>query len=630
MRQSSWKSIFHISSIEKVKINLQEIRNSQKRKMVNNLSSIDYTGLDFDTAKADLIKFLKSQDQFKDYDFTGSNMNVLIDILAYNYNKTAFLYNMNISESFIDSAQLRDSLCSISKPLNYLPRSTKSAKAIINVKFTATGEHQPYIIQKGQSFSTIVKNDSYIFSIPETLIVSSVDNNFEFETEIYEGTYVKDSYIYQPDEEVQFFRLKNKNVDIDSITVTVTEDNKLIGDKYFLQRSLLDLNYNSKVYFMQSSEGFYEILFGDNVLGRKPKDNAVITIDYRLAKGDAPNGAQKFTANFEPTGQFGELTSNPIITTISAALGGDQPESNESIRYYAPRHFQRQERTVIPQDYEDALKEEFPEVNAVSAIGGEDMNPPQFGFIFIAVDIKNVDGFPDAKKKEYYDFIRKRSSLSPVFIEPQFTYFAIKSKVRYNVNLTTAKQNTIKTLVINQIANYNLNELNDFGVILRYSPFCNIIDEADASIISDVTEVKLYKKLTPSLATPTDFVLNFGVALKNDSPIEALKYTTQDSHTITSDVFRYQGISCVLADDNAGTIRLVQLADQSFTTLFNVGSVNYATGEVILNKLRVDLYDGDALKLYATTADKDIVIPKDTIGQIELNQIDVTIEALQE
>ena len=594
-------------------------------------ASLNLIDLDFDSQKQDLINFLKAQSLFKDYDYTGSNLNVFLDVLAYNATKAAFFWNMSISEAYIDSAQLKASVLSIAKALNYTARSYKSAAAHVTVSFQASGESQPYIIQKGQSFSALVKNNSYMFTIPETIIVSSQDNNFSFDTDIYEGSYVKDSFIFQPNKPNQLFRLSNQNVDTDSITVTVKEDNKLNGDSYSKQTTLLDLSFSSKVYFLQASEdGYYEILFGDNVLGQRPKDNALIEIDYRLSSGSLPNGASKFQCNFDPTGSFSELLSNVQTVTNANADGGDSSEGIESIRYNAPRHFQAQERCVIPQDYEIALKEAFPEINTVSAIGGEDRTPPQFGFVFIAVDIKDVDGFPDSKKQQYYDFIRKRSAFTPVLIDPQFTYFDIESVVRYNVNLTTSTQNTIKTLVINNIANYNINNLNDFAVILRGQPFESFISESDASILSNITNVRVYKKLNPQLTVQSSFVLNFGIALKNDAPAEALKYSTNDTHTVESDLFRYQGVNVMIVDDNAGNIRLVQPSGDSFTTLFNCGSVNYATGQIILSNLQVDSYDGSALKIFATPSDRDIQIPKDTIGQIELNQINVTVQALQE
>jgi hypothetical protein len=594
-------------------------------------ASLNLIDLDFDTQKQDLINFLKSQELFKDYDYTGANLNVLLDLLVYNMLKDAFYYNMTVTEGYIGAAQIKTSLTSISKALNYTPRSYKSARANVTVNFTADGTNQPYIIQKGQSFSTLVKNNSYMFSIPETIVVSSVDNNYSFTTDIYEGTYKRDSFIYQPNNRYQRFRLSNQNVDVESITVTVKEDNKLVGDAYTYKSTLLDLNYASKVYFLQCSEdGYYEILFGDGVLGYAPKDNSTIEIDYRISSGSVPNGSQSFMLNFDPTGQFNELTSPYTVITNEIASGGDVAESNESIRFNAPRHFQRQERCVVPPDYESALQEEFPEINAVAAIGGQDMDPPQFGFVFIAVDIKDVDGFPDSKKQQYFNFIRKQSALTPVFIDPDFTYFDVETVVRYNVNVTTSSPNTIKTLVINQIANYNLYNLNDFGVILRGQPFETFISQADPSIISNVTTTRVYKKLNPTLSTPQTFVLNFGMALLDNSPPEALKYTSQDIHTITSDVFKYRGVNCVLNDDSDGNIRLVQLNDSNFTTLFNIGTIDYESGIATINNLQVDSYNGNGLKIFATPADRDIQIPKLTIGQIELNQIGVTVQALQE
>lgn len=602
-------------------------------------TSIDLVNLDFDTLKNDFKSFLKSQDEFKDYDFDGSNINVLLDLLSYNTYKNAFFLNMNFAESFIDSAQLKDSVFSHAKALNYTPRSARSAKARVSVNFTASGESQPYIIQKGHSFTTVIKNESFVFSIPESLIVASSNTSFSFETDVYEGIYLKDSHIFTNDAENQRFRVSNKNVDTDSITVMVYEDNSLLGTKYIKTDTLLDLNENSKVFFLQASEnGYYEIIFGDNNLGKQPKINSTIVIDYRVANAKRANGAKNFIINFDPTGDSSELLSTPEISTITYAGGGDDAESNDSVRFYAPRHFQIQQRTIVSTDYEIALKTQFPEINAVACIGGEDRSPPQFGKIFIAVDLKEADGLPESKLLSYYNFIRARSPLKPIFIEPEFTHFRITSTVRYNTNITSLSKTTIKTLVINNIMNYSDKNLNDFGVTLRKSKFIEDIDNIDDSFISNITEIYPYKKLSPKLAEYEKHSLDFGFALDNSFGLtnsvllssDADKHLSSKDHAVFSSNFRYNGLTVYLKDDGAGNVRIVKRDGDYDIKIINVGSVDYDTGKIALTSLKIDDYDTSYFKIYVTPKDPDIIIPKDTLSYIESDEVDIIIEELKE
>jgi hypothetical protein len=594
-------------------------------------SSLDLVSLDFDTQKASLKEFLRAQDQLRDYDFEGASINVLLDILTYNTQKNTFFLNMNFAESHLDSAQLLESVVSHAKSLNYTPRSVRSASANVRVDFTATGESQPYIIQKGSSFSSLVKNESFIFSIPESLIVSSPNSNFTFTTTVYEGSYLKNTYIFQNSADIQRFKITNRNVDTTSITVTVYEDGSLVGQAYLLRTTLLDIDEDSKVFFLQAAEnGFYEIVFGDNVSGRQPKAGSTIVIDYRVSQGPKANGARNFVLNFDPTGAVSELSNTPTVNTISTAMNGANAESLESIKYYAPRHFQAQERTIVPEDYETALIEEFPEINAVSAFGGEDADPPQFGKVFIAVDLIDVDGLPESKKDQYYEFVRSRSPVKPVFIEPKFTYLDVNSVVRYNVNVTTNTPTSIKTLVINTINEYNTEFLDDFGVQFRHSPFTRLIDDTDASIVSNVTNIRIYKKLTPQLTTLLNFPMNFGVALLNDLPELPTRHPIGEQHIISSTSFMYNGISVFVEDDGDGGIRLMRRDGGNDVKVVDVGTVDYDTGYLNFENFFVDSYVGSAIHVYARPRDKDIILPKDTIAQIEADAITVTVETLKQ
>jgi len=595
------------------------------------LSSLNLIDLDFDSLKNSFKNYLRTQDQFKDYDFEGSNINVLLDLLAYNTTKNAFFLNMAISESFLDSAQLRDSVASIAKELNYLPRSRRSAKAQLEVNFEATGDNQPYTISKGSTFNTQLKNQSFVFSVPETLVCSSTNTSFTFTTDVYEGIYLKDVYVFIATEDLQRFRISNKEVDTSSVTVTVYEDNNQVGVRYNYATTLLDLNETSKVFFMQSAEnGYYEVLFGDNVIGKRPKVNSRIVIDYRISNAELANGAKDFTINFDPTGAS-ELSTTPDIVTITQASGGRTQETNDSVRYYAPRHFQVQERTVVPSDYEVALQTQFPEINAVSVYGGEELDPPRFGKVFIAVDIENIEGIPDSKKREYYSFIKSRNPLSiePVFVNPDFTYLAITSAVKYNINVTDSSFDRIKTLVTDAITTYNTEVLDDFKVTLRYSKLTAAIDNSDESIVSNETDIQVYKKLSPRLGRAQNLVTSFAMELSQEFPSQDDRHPATNRTTISSSSFVYYGVNAFLEDDGLGKIRIVRADGANYIKITDVGTVNYETGDINIANFRIESFDGAYLKIYARPAHKDISSDLNTILTLEADEIHLTVEALR-
>lgn len=313
--------------------------------------------------------------------------------------------------------------------------------------------------------------------------------------------------------------------------------------------------------------------------------------------------------------------------------GGANAESITSIKYYAPRHFQVQERATTPSDYEILLKSQFPEINAISAYGGEEATPPQFGKVFVVVDISNVDGFPDAKKTEYYNFLQPRSplSLDPVFIEPTYLYYQITSTVNYNINVTVISDDEIKTLVIAAIQDYNTTNLDDFNVTMRYSKLVNAIDNAHTSIVSNETDVILYKKIQPVLGVPSNYVVDFNTALAA-KPIVSFgtAYSYAEEHTIISMDFIYNGETVRLEDDGFGTISMVKEINNVDNKVADVGTVNYDTGEVQINQLQVDNYQGNAFKIYAIPRSKDITSSQSDILTIDSNEIIINVVEVRE
>lgn len=595
-------------------------------------TNVNIVDLDFANLLNSFKNYLKSQEQFKDYDFDGSDMAVLMEMLAHNTFKNAFYTNMAISEGFLDSAQKRNSLLSHAKELNYLPRSKRSARALVDVTFQATSENSPYIIPKGSEFSTMIKSDSYTFTTPETITVSSANSTFTFRTELFEGIFLKDTYTYLSGIENQRFKITNKDVDVSSLNVVVIEDGAEVGESFAFTDTLLDLKHDSKVFFVQTSEtGYYEVYFGDGVLGYEPKKNAQIILDYRVSAGPLGNGARSFSIGFDPTFR-GELTSTPTVEVIEAATNGSDEESNESIRYYAPRHFQAQQRAVIDQDYEIALKMQFPEINAISVFGGEDLEPPQMARVVVSIDISNVEGLPQTRIEEYTKFLAGRNlhSIKPIFMEPAYTYLQVKSHVRYNLNVTKNSAARIRALVTSDIQNFNITNLNDFNTILRYSQFQTMIDKADASIVSNMTNVRAYKKLRNPDTNPTNYTLDYGFAFAKDNH-SIFPHSENAVHCVESSPFVLNGETVVVTDAGDGLLYLSKkLIDGSHTLINEVGTVDYDKGVIQLLGFAPSSYFGTSIKFYVVPRDKDVATVQNNIITIEPDEIHIEVEGIKQ
>jgi hypothetical protein len=449
------------------------------------------------------------------------------------------------------------------------------------------------------------------------------------------------------------YKISNKRVDIESLSVTVFEDNGTTVQTYKRATSLFGHDGNSKVFFLQPGIGdTYEVVFGDGVVGRKPKNNSACIIEYRTCNGELPNGAFKFinTARIDNE-------PNVVIETITAASDGAVAEDLNSIKYNAPRAFTTQERAVTSEDYENLLKANFPEINAVVAYGGEDATPPQFGRIFLSIDLDEVDGLPKIKEAEYKRFLRSRSSVAiePLFVSPDYTYLYVNTNIKYNINLTGLNPEDIRTFVIDSILNHASTNLNNFGRTLRYSRFIRDIDSAEASIISNETKIELIKYLTPVLSTTVtgsatttsgslvslatsgvvssgqNVTIDFKNALQNDIPGKGSEYLTGDIHVVSSSTFTYNGLSnCRLEDDGDGVMRIVNTSGTNNRTILNIGTVDYDTGIIRINNFNITNYTGTSLKIYAKPRTLDITSVQNVILNILENDVDVTIEQIRE
>lgn len=590
-------------------------------------TSLNLVNLDFASFKSQLKTYLKSQELFKDYDFDGSNMSVLLDILSYNTYTNAFYLNMIGNEMFMDSAVLKDSVVSHAKMLNYLPRSFKSAKAMVDITVTGGPITTTAItMPKGTSFSSRVGSNNYTFVTNQNITLNGLNGTFTSNNvSLYEGQYYSDSFVINNANTSQKFILSNQAIDTDSLTVTSIEDNGANVVPYLVATSLLDKTGNSQIYFLQAAQNErYEVLFGDGVTGRKPKDNSVIVCEYRVTNGELPNGAFKFIAD----GSISNLP-NVTVSTVTAAFGGAISETTESIKINAPRYFTAQERAITTEDYENLLKINYPEVLAVSAYGGEEVDPPQYGRVFVAVDIDQVDGLPTSKKDEYYDFLKTRCpvSIEPIIVEPDMTYVYLYTLVRYNINTTTLLENDISLLVLSAISSFSTTYLNDFKKTLRYSQLVRAIDDANSNIVDNETDIEAIKKIYPSLNTTQSINLDFKMALEKNIGSGVARHNGLSTTTVFSTNFTYKNQLSRFQDDGTGKLNIVAVSDSS--NIANIGIVDYDTGKITITNLNISSYEGTSLKIYVRTLTKDISTLKNAILQIATEDVEISVDRVR-
>ena len=598
-----------------------------------NTNTLDLVSLDPNQHKESLKTFLRSQEVFRDYDFDGSNLNMLLTILAHNTFKNAWYLNMNLAESFLDSAVLKASAISKAKELNYTPRSARSATSIITIEF-ATPSNTTFVdIPKGTSFTTVVGQTTYTFSTDENVRLypnNSSNGSVNFyksaNISIYEGIYVSDSYVVNYTQEDQQFEISNDRVDTESVVVISYEDTNSINIPYLRATTLLGQQSDDPIYFIeQDVSERYKVVFGDDLIGRRPKNGAIVSLEYRISSGAGADGANRFVIDIDITN--GVLIDDVVVTTIQPARGGAEAESLDSIKYYAPRHFRTQERAVTTIDYEILLKGQFPEINAVSVYGGDLVSPPQFGKVFVAVDIAGIEGFPTSKKNEYKQFLATKMPLSiqAEMVNPQFIYCRVETNVKYNTNVTTITIEDLKTVVQQAILDWSDEQLNDFNVTFRGSRFQSMIDDAHYSIISNETDISVYKKIIPTrLGVAENYSITFNVSLfKFSGDPDLLEY-----NPVRSSEFTFNSQKVLLSDNFDGTLSLVTTSGSVIVP--QVGTIDYDNGALSLVELQVDEYAGESIKIYVTPSRKDITSSLSDIMSIESSEIIINVEQIKE
>ena len=565
----------------------------------------NFTSLDFDQIKKTLRDYLKSNSNFTDYDFEGSNLSSILNVLAYNTYITSYNANMISNEIFIDSATLRENIVSLARNIGYVPRSRKAATANISFFVDTTNVFPTpatITLQKGIVAATSAQfgNSSYVFSILDDVTVPVIDNTANFTNiPVYEGNVIKQTYTYTSRNQNQRYILDNAGVDTDLISVIVkNSQDSTISVKYSLQDSLFEIRNDSKVYFIQEIEDErYELLFGDDIFGKKLEEGNYIEVSYITSHGDSANGIDKFSFSgrlvYIRDGQEYLVTSGiSLITTEISSSGGEKIEGVESIKKYAPRIYSSQNRAVTANDYETLIPAKiYPETESISVFGGEDVVPPQYGKVFISIKPRNGDFIPNLIKENIRRSLKKYSVAGIVteILDLKYLYLEIESQVYYNTNLAPSAS-YISTIVQNNVNSYaESSELNRYGARFKYSKFLKIIDDSSDAITSNITKVKMRRDLRVNLNSFAEYQIGFG---------NRFHITNIDGYNIKSTGFRVSGLSqdVYLGDipdtnQNTGSIFLFSLdspASKSPSILQrNAGKIDYVNGIITLNPINI-------------------------------------------
>ena len=593
-------------------------------------TKLEISELDFDGIKENLKTFLSQQDEFRDYDFEGSGMSVLLDTLAYNTHYLGFNANMLANEMFLDSADLRASVVSKAKQVGYTPASAIAAQAVIDVTVTSASGAS-LTMARGTSFTTSVNGTSYSFVNNADLSITPIDGVYKFSNvSIFEGTYLNFKYTVNSSDTDQRFIIPNNNVDTNTLTIKVQESSSdSTTNTYTLATGITGLDSTSKVFFLQEVEGGrFEVYFGDDVLGKSVADGNIIIMDYINTNRAEANGATSFALG----GTIGGF-SNATVTTVSNANGGSNPESISSIKYNAPRDYTAQDRAVTVDDYKVLVKSLYANAQAVQVYGGEDAAVPDYGKVYISIKAKSGTSLTETTKASIVNSLKQYAvaSVRAVIIDPEITYLTLTTNFKYDSGATVKDVSTLQTNVLAAITTYGNDTLENFTGVFRHSKLTESVNNADTSILSNITTVKMYKFITPTLSEGLKYTLSFNNAFYNPHS----GHNSSGGGVISSTGFKINDDNSTnehfLDDDGAGNIRVYYLSGTTrIYTSSTFGTVNYTTGEVILtsaNITSISNVDGAAstrIRIFAIPSSNDVVPVRNQVLEIDIANSTIT------
>ena len=591
-----------------------------------------FTNLDFDQIKTSIKDYLRANTNFTDFDFEGSNFSVLIDTLAYNTYITAFNSNMIVNESFLDSATLRENVVSLARNIGYVPRSKSAAKATVTFSIGTSAAEGQLILKAGLVCVGGVDNTTYTYSVPQDITTNIVSSVATFENvDVFQGIYLTKQFTVDTSANQRFIL---NNADIDTSTIVVK-----VGTREYKQiDNIVKVDSASEIYLLQEiADERYELLFGDGIIGKKLENGDVIQVSYITTQGSAGNGPSVFSysgTTTDSTDSIVNSTSTVNVTTVSKASGGGDIESIESVKYFAPRTYAAQNRAVTARDYEAIVQTVYPETESVTVIGGEELDPPQFGKVLISIKPKKVYALSDFKKTELLNDLKQYtvSGINQEIIDLKLLYVEIDSDVFYDSSRVSNVLD-LKTNITTALTNYSKSvDLNKFGGRFKYSKTVRLIDDVDNAITSNITRVRMRRNLNCILNTYAQYELCFGNKF----------YKRIDGYNIKSTGFRIQGeietvyfVDVPSEDSDIGILSAVKPTVEPDTFEIvekSIGTVDYSTGEVIVNTINItstELEDG-VIEIQAYPDSNDVIGLKDLylvfdVSKSKINMVKDTI-----
>jgi hypothetical protein len=602
------------------------------------MALVNFTNLDFDQIKSSIREYLRANSNFTDYDFEGSNLSIIIDTLAYNTYISSYNANMISNEVFIDGATLRENVVSLARNIGYVPHSRSASKANITFFIDTTQfttNPLTLTLKSGvvATTSTSFGNQNFSFIIPQDITVPVVNRIALFENvDIYEGTFIVNNFNVDANNPNQKFILENANIDIDSINVFVRDTQlSTVKNSFKLSKNLFDISSESKVFFIQEIEDQrYELIFGDGIFGKKLNNLNYIEVSYNITNGESANGASSFNFNGRIVDNNNRVVTTGIslITTNSSSQNGREIESVESIRKYAPRKYSSQNRAVTATDYETIIPTIYSEAESISVFGGEDLNPPKYGRVFISIKPINGPFVSNQIKDNIKSSLRRYSvaGIVPEIIDLKYLYLETDTTAYYNSN-STFEANTIKDVILSNIRNYtNSKELNKYGARFKYSKYLKIIDDSNSAVTSNITKVIMRRDLGVVLNTFADYEICYG----NQFHIK-----TQSGYNIKSSGFNIAGVNETLyltdipnSNGLTGTIFFFKLQSSTQPVIVkrNVGIIDYVKGEIKLYPVNIistskSSFSRPIIEISVIPKSNDVIGLQDLYLQLDINNI---------
>lgn len=589
--------------------------------MANNNKRIQVSELDFDAIKSNLKTFLQGQTEFQDYDFEGSGLSVLLDVLAYNTHYNGIYTNLAVNECFLDSASKRASVVSLAKMLGYMPRSASCATATVTATVNSpTSSPATVTIPAMQPFTTSIDNISYTFYNRSAVTTASVGGTYTFTGLVLtEGTPLQYRYTMTPG--VRFV-IPNANADLNTLTVTVQQTaSSDLYDVYTRADTITEISEVSKVYFVKEiDDGLYEISFGNNNLGIALSNGNVVTLDYMVSSLEEPNKSTAFVY-----GGVALAGGSLTVSATAAASGGSPSESIDEIKFNAPKYYAAQNRAVTPDDYKSIILKNFPEAQTISVWGGEDNNPPIYGKTYICIKPKEANKLTNLQKEFIKNNIlqsRNIVSITPEIVDPEFFNIKVTSFVYYNPRATNKTAAQIETLVKQSIMRYNDEELERFDSVLRYSRLTKIIDETDPAITNNITRIMIRHPHEVQYNIASQYLLDLINPISQDGGKQGEVFASTGFYIPNSLEIHY------LDDDGLGNIRLYYL-NTNFEKVIvtpDIGTINYDTGSIVVRSLTIRAIEGAFFEWQVKPESYDVVSALNQIVQIDPTLL--TIEAI--